>query len=69
MPDYTTVQIDRRLLQILNKLKTHPRQSYNEVILQIVEDEEGLRRNVQNAQRHKMKELWDNKADEEWEYA
>lgn len=69
MADFTTIQVDRRLLARLKKYKTHPRQSYNEVIMQMISDEENLRGGMQSAQKAKMKELWGNSEDEAWEHA
>lgn len=37
MPSVTTIKIERDLRDRLNTLKTHPRQSYNEVIRHLVD--------------------------------
>lgn len=71
----TTIQVDKTVLELLKKIKEHPRQSYNEVIHKMVKATKGLQKKNQydeflhSIQQQKMKELWDNKADEEWENA
>ncbi len=71
MPEYTTVRIDEEVLESLSRLKKHPRESYNEVISELVDlakDSEKYRDKFLNQiQKAKMKELWDNKEDEAWE--
>lgn len=68
---FTTIQIDKTLLSILKKRKTHSRQSYNEVLHSILvhpsraEYDEYLH----HIQKAKMKELWDNSDDEAWDHA
>ena len=51
--------------------KQHPRQSYNEVIAGLVKKKAGTQydRYLHEIQKGKMKELWDNKYDEDWERA
>ena len=73
MSEYTTVRVDTSLLEALNKLKKHPRESYNEVISELVElaksPNKEQDRFLKEIQKPKMKELWDNKEDEAWERA
>ncbi len=73
MGDFTTIQVERRLLSLLGRMKQHPRQSYNEVISSLVKGRKGGKMGqydeyLHNIQKKKMKELWDNKADEAWEH-
>lgn len=69
----TTVQIDKEILETLKELKTHPRQTYNELILELIKFYKNVSINNQydeflhKIQQEKMKELWDNKEDEVWE--
>ena len=69
----TTVQIDKEILETLKELKTHPRQTYNELILELIKFYKNVSINNQydeflhKIQQEKMKELWDNKEDEAWE--
>lgn len=75
MTEYTTIQVDKTLLENLKKLKAHSRQSYNEVILQIVDfyKKAGTKNQydefLHKIQQAKMRELWGNKEDEDWEHA
>ena len=75
MTEYTTIQVDKTLLENLKKLKAHSRQSYNEVILQIVDfyKKAGAKNQydefLHKIQQAKMRELWGNKEDEDWEHA
>jgi len=71
----TTIQLDKSVLESLKKIKKHPRQTYNEVIAQMVDVLKKSKTVSQydiflhNIQQQKMKELWDNKEDEAWETA
>ena len=71
MTNYTTVRIELDVLRALNKLKKHQRESYNEVIAELVDlaknSDEYRSKFLSNIQKAKMKELWDNKEDEVWE--
>jgi predicted CopG family antitoxin len=71
MSEYTTVRIETKVLESLYRLKRHPRESYNEVISDLIEfvkdSEEFHRKFVSAIQKTKMKELWNNKDDEGWE--
>jgi predicted CopG family antitoxin len=73
MSEYTTVRVDTGVLEALGKLKKHPRESYNEVIAELVElakhPSKENERFFSEIQKAKMKELWDNKEDEAWEHA
>ena len=73
MTAYTTIQVDKNLVRRLGRLKKHPRQSYNEVISEIVESagtpHMAEDRFLKEVQKRKMKELWDNPEDEAWEHA
>jgi len=71
MNDFTTIQIDRALLEFLQSQKQHPRQSYNEVIGELVKKKAATQydRYLHEIQKGKMRELWDNRHDEAWERA
>ena len=75
MKKKTTLQITKKTLELLKEIKDHPRQTYNEVILKMIEVYKQVKSNNQydeflhKIQQMKMKELWDNKEDEEWENA
>ncbi len=75
MSDVTTVQIKRKTLERLQKDKDYSRQTYDELIQKILDIYEQVKNNNQydeflhKIQQPKMKELWDNPEDEEWEDA
>ena len=75
MEDTTTVHLDRSVVEAMKKLREYPRQTYNELMGKMI----GVFKNAKarnqydeflhKIQQPKMKELWDNKEDEEWENA
>jgi len=71
----TTIQIDKSLLNSLKEVKEYPRQTYNELIKNMVNVFHDLKKKNQydeflhKIQQVKMKELWDNKEDEAWKNA
>ncbi len=75
MTQVTTIQLDKSVVKALKKLKKYPRQTYNELILTLIEcAEKSATKNqydefLHRIQQAKMKELWDNKEDEAWESA
>jgi len=73
--DVTTIQLEKSVVEELKKLKVHPRQTYNELIMHLVKLAKSVRANNQydeflhKVQQEKMRELWDNRYDEAWEDA
>lgn len=71
----TTIQIDKSLLNSLKEAREYPRQTYNELIQQMVQLFKNTKKKNQydeflhKIQQVKMKELWDNKEDEAWQNA
>ena len=71
----TTIQLDKRIVEVLKEIKEYPRQTYNELIDHMIQVFRNAKQRNQydeflhKIQQPKMKELWDNKADEEWEHA
>ncbi|HIH17963.1 MAG TPA: hypothetical protein HA282_01170 [Nanoarchaeota archaeon] len=71
----TTIQLDKKIVNLLKEIREHPRQTYNELILRMAEVFKSVKKKNQydeflhKIQQSKMKELWGNKADEVWEYA
>ena len=71
----TTVQLNKSILNSLKEIKQYPRQTYEELIVNLIEMFKKLKMRNQydeflhKIQNHKMKELWDNKEDEGWENA
>ncbi len=73
MNDPTTIQLDKSVVKSLKKIREYPRQTYNELISHMIELFINVKQRNQydeflhKIQQQKMKELWDNKEDEEWE--
>jgi hypothetical protein len=71
----TTIQINKHILNSLKEIKEHPRQTYEELISNLIEISKRLKMRNQydeflhKIQKQKMKELWGNKEDEVWENA
>ncbi len=71
----TTIQLDKSLVEALKEVREYPRQTYNELIQQMVNLFTSMKKKNQydeflhKIQQPKMKELWDNKEDEAWENA
>jgi len=71
----TTIQLDKSIVNSLKKIREHPRQTYNELISNMIETFKNVKKRNQydeflhKIQQQKMKELWDNKEDEAWEDA
>ena len=75
MSENTTIQLNKALIKKLKDAKEYPEQTYNNLIERMVNVfEEAKKRDqydkfLHNMQKRKMKELWDNKEDEDWENA
>lgn len=75
MSETTTVQLDKSIVKALKGVKEYPRQTYNEVIMQLIDITKKAKIKNQydeflhKIQQPKMRELWDNKDDEIWENA
>ncbi len=73
--DATTIQLKKSVVKELNSIKSYPRQTYNDVILDLIRMVKSARKTSQydeflyRIQQQKMRELWDNNADEAWEHA
>ena len=71
----TTIQLDKSLVDSLKEVREYPRQTYNELIKNMIKTFKNLKERDQydkflhKIQQVKMKELWDNKEDEAWEDA
>lgn len=68
----TTIQVDRSVVDALKKLKRYRRETYSEVILNLIENIQETRELetfVQKAQEIKMKELWEEGDYSGWELA
>lgn len=69
----STILIKKKIIDKLKQARDYPRQTYNELLEKMLAVYLGLRKRNQydeflhKIQQPKMKELWDNKQDEEWE--
>jgi hypothetical protein len=76
MNDITTIQLNKAVVKELKEAKQYPRQTYSELITQMTSvfnafkaKENQYDEFLHKVQQNKMKELWDNKEDEDWENA
>ena len=75
MKEPTTIQLDKKIIEKLKKVKEYPRQTYNELLDHLVSVFVSVKKRNQydeflhKIQQPKMKELWDNKEDDAWENA
>jgi hypothetical protein len=73
MTETTTIQINKSILNSMKEIKEYPRQTYNELIDNMIKTIKNIKQTNQydeflhKIQQIKMKELWDNKEDEAWE--
>jgi hypothetical protein len=73
--DFTTIQLKKSVVKELKNIKKYPRETYNEVILNLIKTAKESRKRRQydeflhRIQQAKMKELWGNEEDEAWEDA
>ncbi len=71
----TTIQLDTKIVEKLKKNREYQRQTYNELIehmlhvFTMVKKRNQYDEFLHKIQQPKLKELWDNKEDEDWEYA
>ena len=75
MPQNTTIQLSQKVVQELKKSREYPEQTYNSLIEKMLEAFKTAKKSDQydkflhEVQKRKMRELWDNKEDEDWEHA
>lgn len=75
MTEVTTIQLEKPIVKELQKVKQYPRQTYNELIHELIMAYKTLKKRNQydeflhKIQQPKMQELWNNKEDEAWEDA
>lgn len=70
--EITTIQLKKSVVQALKNVKRYPRETYNEIILRLIneaKETEELGIFVQKAQETKMKELWSEGDYSGWENA
>ena len=72
MKEPTTIQLDKKTIEKLKKIKEYPRQTYNELLGNLITIFISVKKRNQydeflhKIQQPKMKELWDNEEDEAW---
>ena len=75
MARQSTILLDKEIIELLKKARDYPRQTYNELIKKMLSISLKIKKKNQydeflhKIQQEKMRELWDNKEDEEWENA
>ena len=75
MAEQSTILLEKNVIDLLKKARDHPRQTYNELLERMANIFIKMKENNQydeflhKIQQEKMKELWDNKEDEDWEDA
>ena len=70
--EITTIQLSKSVVDELKRIKKYPRETYNELILDLIEnfkESKEFDKFVQEAQKNKMKELWEDGDYSEWEHA
>ena len=72
---YTTIQLEKKISEDLRQVREHPRETYNETIQRLINLYKKVKKSNQydeflhKTQQIKMKELWDNEHDEDWNKA
>ncbi|MBS3137525.1 hypothetical protein J4232_03765 [Candidatus Woesearchaeota archaeon] len=75
MSELTTIQLNKEVVEKLKDIKDYPRQTYNELLVKLVNVFNVVKKKnsydefLHKIQQPKMKEIWDNKDDEDWEDA
>ena len=71
----STILLRKEIIEKLKEIKTSPRETYNELLEKLIAVYKLTRKRNQydeflhKIQQPKMKEVWNNKHDEEWEKA
>ena len=72
-PATSTIQLKKKLINDLREVKDYERQTYNELLGKMISVYKALKERNQydeflhRIQQPKMKELWDNEEDGEWD--
>ena len=75
MDDVSTIQLQKKVIQQLKEAKDYPKQTYNELLSKMatlfitLKERNQYDEFLHKIQQPKMKELWDNEADEAWKDA
>ena len=75
MTEQSTILLEKRVIDLLKKARVYPRQTYNELLEEMthiftkMKEKNQYDEFLHKIQQEKMKELWNNKEDEDWENA
>ncbi|MBS3072054.1 hypothetical protein J4408_03620 [Candidatus Pacearchaeota archaeon] len=75
MAEQSTILLEKRVISLLKKAREYPRQTYNELLEEManifikMKEKNQYDEFLHKVQQEKMKELWNNKEDEDWENA
>ena len=75
MIEQSTILLEKRVIDLLKKAREYPRQTYNELLERManifikMKERNQYDEFLHKIQQEKMKELWNNKEDEDWENA
>ena len=75
MKEQSTILLDKDTIRLLQQIREHPRQTYNELLKKMIifftnfKEKNQYDEFLHKIQQPKMKELWDNFQDEVWENA
>ena len=75
MAEQSTILLEKRVIALLKKVREHPRQTYNELLEKManifikMKERNQYDEFLHKIHQEKMKELWNNKEDEDWEDA
>jgi predicted CopG family antitoxin len=70
--EVTTIQLEKTVVEKLKRIKRYPRETYNEIILNLIKNVDETRELgifVQKAQEERMKQLWGEGDYSGWEHA
>lgn len=72
--EITSIQVEKKVLRELKKVKKYERQTYSELLMELVNFYKNVGAGqydkfLDMAQQDKIRELWGNKDDEAWENA
>jgi predicted CopG family antitoxin len=75
MEKQSTILLRKDVIEMLKKARDHPRETYNEVIEKMarifikMKERNQYDEFLHKIQQSKMREIWDNKEDSDWENA
>ncbi len=73
MTEQSTILLEKEVIELLKQSRNYPRQTYNEILKKMISIYMNLKEKNQykeflhKVQQEKMKELWGNEENEDWE--